>query len=157
MEQLATDQLAIFPLARVPISDSLLAMVQIRDLFSTKECQSHHLSQMWSFYCYYCSGRPLLLEDVGEELDPVLDNVLEKNYMKSGSTFKVNILRMNGLLSYNWKYKTCSFFHSQVKVGDKECDVSDEFRFYITTKLPNPSYTPEISARTAIIGNDPQP
>ncbi|XP_037951167.1 dynein heavy chain 8, axonemal [Teleopsis dalmanni] len=71
-------------------------------------------------------GMPVIIEDVGEELDPCLDNILDRNLLKVGTKYKV-------------------------KVGDKEVDFNDQFRCYITTKLPNPAYTPEVFARTSII------
>lgn len=38
-----------------------------------------------------------------------------------------------------------------IRLGDKEVEYNPEFKFYITTKLSNPHYTPEISTKTAIV------
>merc|ERR1711998_631297 len=73
------------------------------------------------------NGTPLLIENIEEEVDPVLDPVLNKAVIRSGKFLKINL-------------------------PDKEgCEYSDAFRLYFTTKLSNPHYTPELSAQTTII------
>jgi len=64
---------------------------------------------------------------VGEELDPSLEPVLSKNIIDSGG----------GSLS--------------IKIGESVLDYNPEFKFYITTKLSNPHYTPEVSTKTTIV------
>lgn len=49
-------------------------------------------------------GRPMLLEDVVEELDPCLDNVLEKNFIRAGSTFKVLLANCTAHCTCNVKW-----------------------------------------------------
>lgn len=38
-----------------------------------------------------------------------------------------------------------------IRLGDKEVEYNEDFRFYITTKLSNPHYPPEISTKTTIV------
>ncbi|KAM9407837.1 LOW QUALITY PROTEIN: dynein axonemal heavy chain 2 [Salvelinus alpinus] len=71
-------------------------------------------------------GSPVLLQNVQEELDPSLAPILNKSLTHVGGRLLL-------------------------KLGDKEVEYSPEFRFYITTKLSNPHYTPEISTKTTIV------
>ncbi|MEQ2220854.1 Dynein heavy chain 2, axonemal [Ilyodon furcidens] len=71
-------------------------------------------------------GNPVLLQNVQEELDPFLNPVLNKSL-------------------------TCIGGRLLLKLVDKEVEYNPEFRFYITTKLYNPHYTPEISSKTTIV------
>uniref|UniRef100_A0A8C2ZK56 Dynein axonemal heavy chain 2 n=1 Tax=Cyclopterus lumpus TaxID=8103 RepID=A0A8C2ZK56_CYCLU len=71
-------------------------------------------------------GNPVLLQNVLEDLDPSLDPILNKSMTRIGGRMLL-------------------------KLGDKEVEYNPEFRFYITTKLSNPNYTPEISTKTTIV------
>ncbi|XP_053425882.1 dynein axonemal heavy chain 2 isoform X8 [Nycticebus coucang] len=71
-------------------------------------------------------GRPVLLQNVQEYLDPTLNPVLNKS-----------VARIGGRLL--------------MRIGDKEVEYNPDFRFYITTKLSNPHYSPETSAKTTIV------
>lgn len=62
---------------------------------------------------------PLPRQDVLEELDPSIEPVLSKAIVKQGN-------------------------REVVRLGDKELDWSHDFRLYVTTKLGNPHYTPEV-------------
>lgn len=38
-----------------------------------------------------------------------------------------------------------------MKLGDKDVEYNPDFRFYITTKLSNPHYSPETCTKTTIV------
>ncbi|XP_062072422.1 dynein axonemal heavy chain 2 isoform X1 [Lepus europaeus] len=71
-------------------------------------------------------GYPVLLQNVQEYLDPSLNPVLNRS-----------VSRIGGRLL--------------MRIGDKEVEYNPNFRFYITTKLSNPHYSPETSAKTTIV------
>jgi dynein heavy chain len=69
----------------------------------------------------------LLIENVEETLDPILEPVLNKELKKEKSS--------------QWK----------IKIGGEEIVYNQEFRLYITTKMPNPHYVPEIVIKITLI------
>jgi dynein heavy chain len=71
-------------------------------------------------------GMPLLLEDVGETLDPALEPILLKQTFMSGGRLLI-------------------------RLGDSDIEYDSNFKFYMTTKLSNPHYLPEICIKVTII------
>ncbi|XP_017857964.1 PREDICTED: dynein heavy chain 7, axonemal [Drosophila arizonae] len=71
-------------------------------------------------------GLPVLLENIGEELDPILESILLKQLFKQGGTM-------------------C------IKLGDTVIEYNNAFRFYMTTKLRNPHYLPEVAVKVTLL------
>jgi len=72
------------------------------------------------------AGQCLMIESIGEEIDPLLDPLLSRAYVKKGR----------------------SFF---VKIGSEDVELSSGFKLYLQTKLINPHYKPETAAQCTII------
>ncbi|KAI5107507.1 dynein heavy chain 7, axonemal isoform X1 [Silurus meridionalis] len=80
---------------------------------------------------HFCMSDPpgrikVLLENVGEELDPILEPLLLKQTFKQGGS-------------------VC------IRLGDSTIEYAPDFRFYITTKLRNPHYLPETSVKVTLL------
>ncbi|XP_039357488.1 dynein heavy chain 17, axonemal isoform X17 [Mauremys reevesii] len=69
-------------------------------------------------------GHPLIIENIGESVEPVLDPLLGRNTIKKG------------------KY---------IKIGDKEVEYHPDFRLILHTKYFNPHYKPEMQAQCTLI------
>ncbi|KAF8787359.1 Dynein heavy chain 3 like protein [Argiope bruennichi] len=94
-----------------------------KDLHVIKLTDSNYIRVLESALQF---GHPVLLENVGEDLDPVLEPILTKAVFKEGGM-------------------------EMIKVGDNVVPYSQDFRFYITTRLQNPHYLPEISVKVTLI------
>lgn len=68
----------------------------------------------------------VLLENVGEELDPMLEPLLLQQTFKQAGAL-------------------------MIKLGESVLEYSEQFRFYITTKLRNPHYLPEVAVKVTLV------
>ncbi|XP_075463117.1 dynein axonemal heavy chain 6 isoform X2 [Ascaphus truei] len=71
-------------------------------------------------------GLPILLEELKESLDPALEPILLKQTYVSGGRMLI-------------------------RLGDSDIDYDKNFRFYMTTKMPNPHYLPEVCIKVTVI------
>ena len=71
-----------------------------------------------------CEGRILLIENMPEDIDPVLDPLLGRQLIKKGKA---------------------------IKLGDREIEYNPKFKLFLHCKMTNPHYKPEFQAQTTLI------
>ena len=70
-------------------------------------------------------GKPFLIENVEEWVDPILDSVFQKDVYKKGLYF-------------------------MIKLGDMEVQYNQDFKMFITSRMANPHLQPEIVIKVGI-------
>merc|ERR1719460_2216607 len=71
-------------------------------------------------------GKWILLENIGLTLDPALEPVLLQQKIRDGTGFTI-------------------------RLGDKSITYNMTFKFFLTTTLPNPHYSPETSVKVTLL------
>jgi dynein heavy chain len=71
-------------------------------------------------------GKPVLLENVPEEIDPILEPLLLKQTIKVGGV-------------------------PNIQFGENMVEYDESFKLYITTTLPNPHFPPETCVKVALL------
>jgi len=72
------------------------------------------------------NGNVLMVEAIGQDIDPILDPLLSRQFVKKGKNFTV-------------------------RLGAEDVELSPSFKLYLQTKLINPHYKPETAAQCTII------
>ena len=72
------------------------------------------------------NGLVLLLEDMSEEIDPNIEQIVSKAIYREDGIDKINL-------------------------GSRPVDYDANFKLYLTTKLANPHYLPEVSIKLTVI------
>lgn len=88
--------------------------------------QSH--PKFKDFFLKFCleNGKTLIVENIENEVDSMLDPVMEKQYIRKGKSLIID-------------------------VGGVQFDYSLDFNMFLTCRLGNPSFSPELSAKVTII------
>jgi len=71
-------------------------------------------------------GNPMLIENILEETDPAVEPVLLRQTFKKGNVV-------------------------MIKLGESIVEYSKDFKFYMTTKLRNPHYLPEVAVKVTLL------
>jgi dynein heavy chain len=73
------------------------------------------------------NGKPVLVQDVEEYIDPAIDPILLKQQFSTDGGM------------------------AEIRLGDATVDFDEHFNLFMTTKMPNPHYIPEICIKVTLI------